>query len=269
MIKRSLKISPLRLVVYGDNGIGKSTFASKAPNPIFIDLEDNINHLDVDCIAVINYQETLNALNYLLEQKELKYKTIVIDSFDVLLSRMSLHILDKYVLNSLEDKYRAGWGLLRDEFKRFLVLVDNIIAHKKVNVIFIAKDTHRCVKNSEFGDYDGIDFRGDLTIAGSLKDWAKAILYLCQDYRVRQTKEGFSTSKKAVLGERIIYTSKSGSVFAKNTYDLEQTIPMDWDYFASKVKEFFAKKINKESNFSNKNVENFEQQINIENIVAA
>ena len=38
---------PLRLLVIGVDGVGKSTFAAAAPSPIFLDAEDGSNNLDV------------------------------------------------------------------------------------------------------------------------------------------------------------------------------------------------------------------------------
>ena len=36
-----------KVVVYGVEGIGKTTFASKFPDPLFIDVEGGTKHLDV------------------------------------------------------------------------------------------------------------------------------------------------------------------------------------------------------------------------------
>lgn len=36
-----------KIVCYGPEGIGKSTFASKFPKPVFIDTEDSTKHMDV------------------------------------------------------------------------------------------------------------------------------------------------------------------------------------------------------------------------------
>ncbi|MBR0283530.1 MAG: AAA family ATPase, partial [Oscillibacter sp.] len=36
-----------KVVIYGPEGIGKSTLASKFPNPLFIDTENGTQHMDV------------------------------------------------------------------------------------------------------------------------------------------------------------------------------------------------------------------------------
>lgn len=39
--------SALKVVVYGPEGIGKTTFASRFPDPIFIDTEGSTKHMEV------------------------------------------------------------------------------------------------------------------------------------------------------------------------------------------------------------------------------
>ena len=46
-IQAGRRCLPLKVVLYGPEGIGKSTFASQFPNPLFIDTEDSTNMMDV------------------------------------------------------------------------------------------------------------------------------------------------------------------------------------------------------------------------------
>ena len=48
-----------KCVIYGCEGVGKSTFASKFPKPLFADLEGGTAHLDVPRISDLNTWETL------------------------------------------------------------------------------------------------------------------------------------------------------------------------------------------------------------------
>ncbi len=42
-----------RVLIYGENGVGKSTLASCFPNPLFLNIEDGVGDLDVDSTSVI------------------------------------------------------------------------------------------------------------------------------------------------------------------------------------------------------------------------
>src|SRR3989442_74866 len=46
-VTRGKVLGPARIIVYGVDGVGKSTFAAGAPNPIFLGTEDGTRHLDV------------------------------------------------------------------------------------------------------------------------------------------------------------------------------------------------------------------------------
>ena len=46
-ISKGKKPGPRRLLLYANHGVGKSTFASSAPNPVFIDIEEGTKDLDV------------------------------------------------------------------------------------------------------------------------------------------------------------------------------------------------------------------------------
>ena len=54
--------SPLKAVVYGPEGIGKTTLASKFPNPLFIDFEGGTGRYDVARVTPSGYQELLQFL---------------------------------------------------------------------------------------------------------------------------------------------------------------------------------------------------------------
>ena len=68
-----------RVVIYGVESVGKSTFAAKFPKPLFLDIEGGTSHLDVDRCEVSNWKQLTDAL---AEAKATDYKTIVIDSAD-------------------------------------------------------------------------------------------------------------------------------------------------------------------------------------------
>ena len=74
LIKRSneLKIQQnVKMMVYGQAGMGKTTFALSAPKPLLLDFDNgvkrvNTSHLDdnVGIVQVNNWKEILDLLNY-------------------------------------------------------------------------------------------------------------------------------------------------------------------------------------------------------------
>ena len=45
-IVRGKKIQPRRVLLYGTHGTGKSSWASQAPDVVFMNLEDGLNDID-------------------------------------------------------------------------------------------------------------------------------------------------------------------------------------------------------------------------------
>lgn len=74
--------SAQKVVVYGPEGIGKSTFALKFPDPVFIDTEGSTKKLDVKRFDKPSSWEMLkNQVGYVKDNPTI-CKTLVIDTID-------------------------------------------------------------------------------------------------------------------------------------------------------------------------------------------
>lgn len=71
-----------KVVIYGPEGIGKSTFASQFPDPVFIDTEGSTNSMDVARLPkASSWQMILQQVDYVRTHPEV-CKTLVIDTID-------------------------------------------------------------------------------------------------------------------------------------------------------------------------------------------
>jgi GTPase SAR1 family protein len=68
-----------RVVLYGVESVGKTTFASQFPKPLFLDIEQGSAHLDIDRTEIKDWKELVVVIN---EVKATDFQTIVIDSID-------------------------------------------------------------------------------------------------------------------------------------------------------------------------------------------
>ena len=74
-VKKGRIKQPLRVIVYGQEGVGKSTFAACAPSPIFLCAESGTNHLDIARFpAPEQWSDVFDAVD-LLTRQEHDYKT--------------------------------------------------------------------------------------------------------------------------------------------------------------------------------------------------
>lgn len=129
----------VKMVLYGAPGVGKSTFASKAPNPLFICSDGNFEWLDLPeehGIEVSSWQETKDLLN----NKDLltKYETIVLDLTEDLFKWCEAEFVQKNKLEHIGDLgYGKGYQITRDNF---FIEISKLIAMDK-NVIMIMHET--------------------------------------------------------------------------------------------------------------------------------
>ncbi len=81
-IQRGRTAKPPRILVHGTEGVGKSTFASQSPKPIFIQCEDGLDEIDCEKFPLATtYDDVIAALTELRTGQH-DYETGVIDSAD-------------------------------------------------------------------------------------------------------------------------------------------------------------------------------------------
>jgi len=135
---------PLRLLVYGEPGVGKTTFVGTAPKPLLvIDFEAGadlrlMGMEEVDILSVYSYRELKEALPWIKSQTN--YKTIAFDGFSVFVSQLMREIL--------EERGKASptyyeWGLLVQRTREIILSLLKPSAH----TIFTALE-----KKKEEGD---------------------------------------------------------------------------------------------------------------------
>ena len=101
--------SPPRIVLYGTEGIGKSTTASQSPNPIFIQTEDGLDQIDCASFPLaVTFDDVINAIDSLIKGEH-EYQSVVIDSLDWLERLIWDRLCKDYGVNSIE-KVDGGYA---------------------------------------------------------------------------------------------------------------------------------------------------------------
>ena len=71
-----------KVVIYGPEGIGKSTLASQFPKAIFIDVEESTNNMQVDRLEKPTSWQMLNNQIDWVKTQVGTYQTVIIDTAD-------------------------------------------------------------------------------------------------------------------------------------------------------------------------------------------
>jgi hypothetical protein len=220
-----------KVVIYGPEGIGKSTFVSHFPAPVFIDTEGSTDELDVI--------RTKNPTSWTMLLDQVKYfiknpsgGTLIIDTADWAERLCTEHICAKNNWESIESLgYGKGFVHLEEEWGRFLNLLNEVIC-VGTNVALVCHAILRAVNQpEEFGGYDHWELKLQKKTAALTKEWANLLLFA--NYKVRVVKEGEKDKKgKARDGKRVMYASHHPCWDAKNRYNLPDEIEFDFDAIA-------------------------------------
>lgn len=221
-----------KVVVYGPEGIGKSTFAARFPAPVFIDTEGSTAAMDVARLP------RPTSWNMLLEEVEYikshpgECRTLVIDTIDWAEQLCVEHICSIHNKKGIEDfGYGNGYVYTKEEFGRFLNRLTDVI-EAGVNVVLTAHAQLRKFEQpDELGAYDRWELKlGKKTSSQTsplVKEWADMLLFAnYKTYSVAVDKDG--KKHKAQGGKRVMYTSHHPCWDAKNRYGLPEMC--DFDY---------------------------------------
>ena len=228
-ITRGVIPSALKVLIYGPEGIGKTTLASRFPDPVFIDTEGSTKQMDVARLpSPESWSDILNQVKYIANRNACK--TLVIDTADwaEMFCMKALCGNDK----SIEDfGYGKGYVMLAERFKELLDELNKVI-DAGIHVVLTAHAQMRKFEQpDEMGAYDRWELKMQKKTAPLVKEWADMILFC--NYRTHVIeKDG---KKKARGGERVMYTTHHPCWDAKNRFGLPEVLPMEFDAIASVV----------------------------------
>lgn len=221
-----------KVVVYGPEGIGKSTFASRFPDPVFIDTEGSTNDMDVARLPrPTSWTMLLEEIDYVKKTAGL-CKTLVIDTIDWAEQLCVEHICAKHNKSGIEDfGYGNGYVYTKEEFGRFLNRLTDVI-EAGVNIVLTAHAQLRKFEQpDEMGAYDRWELKlGKKTQSQTsplIKEWADMLLFC--NYKTHTVAVDDKGKKhKAMGGKRVMYTSHHPCWDAKNRYGLPEECEFDY-----------------------------------------
>jgi|WetSurSiteA1Bulk_404760.scaffolds.fasta_scaffold17502_3 hypothetical protein len=236
-ITKGKRQESVSLLVYGVEGVGKSTFSADAPNPIFIDGEHGTSELDVSRFPKPStWQDVLDNIKSLSTEQH-EFKTLVIDTLDWLEPLIWDYVCIRDHQPNIEE-YMKGWGkgyvAALSEWRSFLDKLEYLRIKKEMNIVLLAHTQIKSFKNPEGDDFDRYELKLNGKAAALVKEWANAVFFVnfeviaAQDLKKRV--RGIST------GCRYAYTSKSAAYDAKNRYSLPPMIPLSWEDFENSRK---------------------------------
>lgn len=226
-----------KVVLYGPEGIGKSSLAAKFPNPVFIDTEGSTTEMDVQRLQKPTSWEMIRQqVAWVKQQGSSRFGTLVIDTIDWAEMLCNDAVCAQHNKKGIEDfGYGKGYIYAAEEFGRFLNMLSDVI-ETGIHVVLTAhSQIVKFEQPDEMGAYDRYQLKlgaktGSRT-AALVKEWADIVLFL--NYKTFSVAADDSGRKhKAQGGARVMYTTHHPAWDAKNRQGLPDELPLDYSHIA-------------------------------------
>ncbi len=215
-IERGKQQKPPRILIYGSEGIGKSSFGASAPNPIFVPTEDGLDQIDCDAFPLCRtFEEVMRCLASLATEAH-DYQTVVIDSLDWLERIIWDAVCKAFGASSIEkvdNGFGKGYIHALAKWREVIEALRYLRESHGMTVILIAHAKIEKFQDPESTPCDRFSPRLNKHAAALICEWVDAILFAN-----RSRKEG----------TRKLYCIGSATRLAKNRFELPEALPLDW-----------------------------------------
>jgi hypothetical protein len=229
------------LCLYGGEGVGKTSFAATAPNPIFLATEDGLVSVPgVDAFPIPTTFEDARTACSTLAKQDHDYKTLVIDTVDWLEPLIQREVAAQNKKDNIEDiGYGKGYVLAAEAFRKFMAGLDLLRKKKNMNIILLAHMTVKKYDSPDTDPYDRFGLKLNKHVNAIVMEACDCVLFA--NWRIQTTKAdgGFNRKITKAIGdsERVLYTSHSPTHDAKNRYSMPDQIEMHWNALEEAIKE--------------------------------
>jgi hypothetical protein len=226
---------PPRIVLYGTHGIGKSTFAAQAPNPVFIQTEEGLDAINVTAFPLCqSYEDIMEAIGSLAEEDH-DFSTVVIDSADWAEQLVHKRVAkDNNVATIDAIGYGRGYKAAADYWKQILEGLDHLRSAKNMQVVLLAHTQVKRFDDPLADPYDRYQLDLHHGSASLISEWCDILMFANQQYSTVKSDVGFNQKITRAVGNgnRVLYTQERPGWQAKSRWPLPDQLPLDYAKFA-------------------------------------
>ncbi|MFZ4480677.1 MAG: ATP-binding protein [Rhodoferax sp.] len=234
-LTRAIAPKPPRILIHGVSGVGKTTFASEANQPVFVQTEDGLGTLAANHFPLArSFEEVIDALAALYTEPH-DFKTVVIDSVDWLEPQVWGKACRDNGWASIEEPgYGRGYVAALNLWRQYIDGLNALRDDRGMTVVQIAHTDIKRFDSPEHDPYDRYVIKLHTRAAALLQEHSDVVLFA--NYRISTVKADVGFNKKVNRamgsGERVIHTAERPAFLAKNRYGLPETLSLDWQTFA-------------------------------------
>lgn len=232
-IRRGLKPAAWKVLVYGVPGIGKSTLASYAPSPYFLDLEGGINQLDVAASPkrLTSLIEVYDEIRWFKGQDE--FKTLVVDSIGEMERMLEARIVADWgksdVKTVADIPYGRGGEMLVGAWNDLLEGFDRLTDAGK-NILFTGHETVLTFENPSDANYSYHTINSHKKTAPKIFARLDGVFFARYEMFVTGA-DAKGKGKASGQGRRVLHTQERPTWKAKTRWTMPEVVPLDKNVF--------------------------------------
>jgi hypothetical protein len=232
-IQAGRKRRPRRALVYGVQGVGKSTFGATSDHPVFVQTEDGLGNIDCDCLPLARTtKDVLDSLAALYTEDH-AYRTLVVDSLDWLERMIWDDVCAEFGVKYLEKAdggYGKGYTYTLPRWRMFLDGLDALREHRSMAVILTAHARPEKFQTPENTAHDRFAPRLHKLASALVQEWCDEVFFATYS-----AISDPSRVKGEATPERVMRTCEGPTHVAKNRLGMPAELPLEWaayDYYA-------------------------------------
>lgn len=230
---------PPRILIYGTEGVGKTTFGALGDNPIFLPTEKGLTgRPEVKRFPLAkSYTEVMGYITELATADHDR-KTLVVDSLDWLEPLIWEQVCAENNVKTIEKAgggYGKGYAMALDLWREYLTAIDYLNEERKMTIVQIAHAQIKRYENPETDAYDRYSIKlqdgKNVSAAGLLIEYSDIVAFANYHVAITKDEKTFNKERRRAIGsgERILYFEERPSFKAKNRYGLPAEIPFTKD----------------------------------------
>lgn len=222
--------APLKVVLYGVEGIGKSSLAARFPGAVFIDTEGGTKRLDVRRLPAPTSWQMLLDEAAAAADGQVPCQTLVLDTADWAEKLCMAGVCARFKIKGIEDiGYGKGYTYVKEDFARLLDVLEKVIASGRHVVVVAHAAVAKFEQPDAVGSYDRWVMKTSKQVAPLLREWCDMLLFANYKTVVEKSGSGPSAKNKASGARRVLYTTHNACWDGKNRFGLPDEVPFDYE----------------------------------------
>ena len=209
-----------RILIYGGEKVGKTTWAASVPGVLVVDLEGGLGRLVVPAVRPRCLEE-FHVLLAELAAGTPEWSALAVDSLDRLEEMIWLAVCKREGWSTIESPgFGRGYVVAAEEWRKVLAGLDKIAR----TVILVGHAQIKTYSNPAGDDYARYELRLAKQAIALAKAWVDSMLFA----RI----EDLVVEGKAKTGRRVIRTVHAGAWDAGSRWGLPDPLPLNYAAYA-------------------------------------